>query len=152
MEQKQVNIGIAKIKEIEFYVNEGMDLTGSVNPVISFELLPKMNLADSNIELLLTAKFNMPADEKDFLRIKTSNVFSIPELSEFFDGEKQMFHLPDNVMITLLSLSVSHTRALLAKNASGTKFADLYLPIINPTQIYKQLFGAATSLNTNKEE
>jgi hypothetical protein len=151
MEQKQVNISIVKIKEIEFFVNESMDVPGSENPVITFELLPNINMADSIIELLLTAKFNLPEDEKDFLRIKTSNMFSIPELSDFFDGEKQLFHLPDNVMITLLSLSVSHTRALLAKNASGTKFADLYLPIINPTEIYKQLFGSATSLNSSKK-
>ncbi len=150
MEQKQVNIGITKIKEIEFFVNENMELSGLVNPLITFELQTNINMADSNIELLLTAKFNIPGDEKDFLRIKTSNVFSIPSLSEFLDADKQLFNLPENVMITLLSLSVTHTRALLAKNASGTKFADLYLPIINPTVIYKQLFGSVTSLNNGK--
>lgn len=50
-------------------------------------------------------------------------------------------------MIMLLSLSVSHTRALLAKNASGTKFSEFYLPIINPSDLYKQLSHANTANN-----
>jgi hypothetical protein len=50
------------------------------------------------------------------MRTKTSNIFNILELAGLFDGVKDQFDIPDDIMVTLLSLFVSHTRALLAKN------------------------------------
>jgi hypothetical protein len=75
------------------------------------------------------------------MKIKTSNVFLFSELPNFHKSDSNEFNIPDNVLVTFLSLSISHSRALLAKNALGTKFADLYIPIVNPTEIFNQLFN-----------
>jgi len=69
-------------------------------------------------------------------------VFSVLELADYHKSENETYDIPDNVMVTFLSLSVSHTRALLAKNSQGTKFAGLYIPIVNPTDLFNQLFRA----------
>lgn len=141
MEQKQINIAIKKIKEVEFYVNEEVELTDPPVVNISFELTTNINLEEKSIELLLTAFFSQQSGGNVFMKIRTSNKFLLLELADFHKPGRSEFNLPDNVLVTLLSLSISHTRALLAKNAIGTKFAELYIPIVNPSEILKQMFG-----------
>ena len=70
-------------------------------------------------------------------------MFSVLELADFHKPDSETYDIPNNVMVTFLSLSVSHTRALLAKNAQGTNFAGLYIPIVNPSDLFNQLFTAA---------
>ena len=45
------------------------------------------------------------------------------------------------ILISIFSISFSHTRALMAKSAAGTKYSHLLLPIVNPTDLVKQLFA-----------
>jgi len=141
MEQKQANIAIKKIKEIEFFVNEAIELEDPALFNIGFELTINVTLLDNTIEMVLSTIFADSNRNNVFMRIKTSNVFLFLELADFRKSESDEFDIPDNVMVTLLSLSISHSRALLAKNSLGTKFAELYIPIVNPSEILKQLFG-----------
>ena len=140
MDPIQVNIAIKKIKEVEFIVNEEVEIANPNIANISFEVTTNINLNDTSVEMLLTATFSDMAQGLVFMKIKTSNVFLVLELAQFHSPENNAFNIPDNVLVTLLSLSISHTRALLAKNALGTKFAELYIPIVNPSEVLKQLF------------
>ena len=140
MDPIQVNIAIKKIKEVEFIVNEEVEIANPNIANISFEVTTNINLKDTSVEMLLTATFSDMTQGKVFMKIKTSNVFLVLELAQFHSPENNTFNIPDNVLVTLLSLSISHTRALLAKNALGTKFAELYIPIVNPSEVLKQLF------------
>lgn len=141
MEQTQVNIAVKKIKEIEFFVNEEIELANPPIPNISFELTINIDLNEKSVEMLLTTFFTDTIQGNVFMKIKTSNVFLFLELANFHKLETSEFDIPDNVLVTFLSLSISHSRALLAKNALGTKYTDLYIPIVNPSEILKQLFG-----------
>ncbi len=44
------------------------------------------------------------------------------------------------MIITLVGLSVSHTRALFLKRLSGTALQENILPILNPAEMAKQFF------------
>lgn len=135
----QVNIAVKKIKEVEFFVNEEIEIANPPIANIKFELTTNIILDDKSIEMLLTTYFVDQDQGNMFMKIKTSNVFLFLELVNFHKSENNEFDIPDNVLVTFLSLSISHSRALLAKNALGTKFADLYIPIVNPSEILKQL-------------
>ncbi|HBL77240.1 MAG: hypothetical protein A2W90_15540 [Bacteroidetes bacterium GWF2_42_66] len=141
MEQTQVNIAVKKIKDIEFFINEEFELANPPIANIGFELTTNINLNDKSVEMLLTTTFVDPTNGNVLMKIKTSNVFLFLELANFHKPDRNEFDIPDNVLVTFLSLSISHSRALLAKNALGTKFADLYIPIVNPSEILKQLFS-----------
>lgn len=150
MEAKQVNIAIKKIKEIEFFINEEIvdkkpEFINEVN--IKFDLTPIMNSEESTVELILTVIFSMGLTDEAFMKIKTSNIFHIPELEQFNNNDNNRFNIPENILVVLFSLSVSHTRALLSKSALGTKYAELYIPIINPSELLKQLLS--NSINPN---
>lgn len=141
MKQTQVSIAVKKIRDIEFFINEEFDLANPPIANIGFELTTNFNLEEKSVEMLLATTFVDPANGNVIMRIKTSNVFLFLELANFHKPERNEFDLPDNVMVTFLSLSISHSRALLAKNALGTKLSDLYIPIVNPSEILNQLFG-----------
>lgn len=143
MNPKQVNIAIARIKEVEYFINESIVLQQGAKVNINFQVTTNFKLDEKTVEILLTAQFAEIAEGTVLLKIKTSNVFSVLELVDFHKPESETYNIPDNVMVTLLSLSVSHTRALLAKNAQGTRFAGLYIPIVNPTDLFNQLFNAS---------
>jgi len=142
MKPEQVNIAISRIKEVEYFINESIELQPSAQVNINFQVTTNVKLDDKTVEMLLTAQFAEKTEGIVLLKIKTSNVFSVLELADFHKPESETYVIPDNIMVTFLSLSVSHTRALLAKNAQGTKFADLYIPIVNPTNLFNQLFKA----------
>lgn len=140
MEEK-FNLGIKKIKDIEFFIDESVELPEPANLGINFELTTNINIQETTIELILQVNFKNSLNEKVLMRIKTINTFLIPELNGFNQPSDAQFTLPDILLVTILSLAVSHTRALLAKNTTGTRFADIYIPIVNPTELAKQLFG-----------
>ena len=139
MEQNQVNIRVKKIKDIGFSINEAVTIEKPDEFALGFELAINLKLEDNTIEMVLTAFFSDKPQGEVFMNIKTSNVYLLLELADFQKPDKEGFNIPDNLLVTLLSISISHTRALLAKNAIGTKFADLYIPIVNPSEIFKQL-------------
>ncbi len=140
MNKKELQIGIKKIKDIEFFIDEQVDIKDLSQVSIGFELKTNFNIEESTIELLFAVIYTDNIENKIILKIKTSNLFLIPELLTFQKEGELVFDIPDGILITLLSLSISHTRALLAKNANGTKFSDINLPIVNPTDIYHKLF------------
>lgn len=140
MEQNQVNIRVKKIKDIGFFIDEAVTLEKPEEFVFGFELTMNLKLEDNTVEMVLTALFSDKSQGNVFMKIKTSNVFLLLELADFQNPDKNGFNIPDNLLVTLLSISISHTRALLSKNSIGTKFAELYIPIVNPSEVFKQLF------------
>ena len=66
------------------------------------------------------------------------NVFFIANIRQFLkDG---ILNLPSDLLISIVSLSISHTRGLFAQNLAGTAFNDFMLPITNPIDAAKHFF------------
>jgi hypothetical protein len=122
-------LSLSNAKRIEFFVNEAIELADPTIANIRFELTTNINLTEKSVELLLSVFFSNETGNV-FMKIKTSNIFIVLELANFQYPVKKSFDLPDNILVTLLSLSISHTRALLAKNALGTKFTELYINVV----------------------
>jgi hypothetical protein len=131
-------IGIKKIKDIEFWVNENISVPTDFGLNISQHT--NFIIPDKIIELIITIDFKTKDDEH-FLHSKISNHFHLPDIEKFKNSEKpEEYNLPEALLYTILGLSISHSRALIAKNSSGTIFSDCYLPIVNPVEITRQLF------------
>jgi hypothetical protein len=132
-------LGITKIKDIEFFVDENITINSNELVSINFEVNLNLNAELKLIDLILGVRY-LYENEQCFLRIKTSNVFVIPTFDQFERDNNMNPLLPDSLLVTMLSLSISHTRALLAKNSLGTKFVDYYIPIVNPSELAADLF------------
>lgn len=65
-------------------------------------------------------------------QIRSSCVYEIKDLKKFFNDEKQRFELPEDIIQSLNSISVSTTRGLMFAYFRGTFLHNALLPIIDP--------------------
>jgi len=136
----QANIGIKRIKELSFSIDENAGLSHDNSANVCFELVTNFNTDSNSVELVMSVIFINPDNNATVMQIKTRNEFFLNELPNYFQPDTKSFSIPDQLMITFISLSISHTRALLAKSASGSKYSELYLPIVNPTETFNHFF------------
>ena len=110
---------------------------GTSEKVLNIQLSQKLgftkerNLADITIRM-----FYVYADKPDvaILDIEVQNIYEIPGLDQFIVGDSEI-QLPQPLIATLLDTSISHTRALLAKNIAGTVFQENLLNIVDPHDV-----------------
>jgi hypothetical protein len=135
-------IGIKKIKDLAFSVDESIDPGKEIGLKMKHSL--QFNKSDSTIELVLEISFLKKSDDKIFMSSRTGNIFSIPDLDKFeSEDTPQTYNIPDAMLTTIVSLSFTHSRALIARNAEGTKFSDIFLPIIDPKSLAEKFFKSS---------
>ncbi len=134
-----VAITILKIRELAFSIlEERVDETGLS---IGFSVETIINFDEETFEIKVDYSLKSKFTGLSHVQIKVSNLFRISNLKDYSAKDKAHVTLPDATLITMLSLSISHTRALLAKNTAGTTLEQYILPIVNPTEIAKQIFN-----------
>lgn len=135
--ETKVNISVKLIKELEFgFLNKkNIDLE---NITLNFSVNTLVEKENDSFTLDTKVTFNDKNDNSELVHITVSNVFLVQNIVQFeTDG---VFNIPDGILLTFLSLSISHTRALLAKNTAGSVYESLYIPVVNPTEIANQIF------------
>lgn len=133
-----VAITILKIRELAFsLIEEKVDETGLS---IGFSVETDINFDEETFEIKVNYSLKSNLTGLSYVQIKVSNLFRISNLKDYSTEDKAHVTLPHTTLITMLSLSISHTRALLAKNTAGTTLEQYLLPIVNPTEIAKQIF------------
>ena len=138
---EQVAYAIKSVKETEYFVDEALE----VEEQFDFHYNASINnkVETEEVHLSITVNYRKKGTTIDFLRGRTTSVFLIQNLKDrasIKDG-KEMIDLPDPLWITLFSISFTHTRAMLARSAAGSKYGHLIMPLINPEVEFKKLFG-----------
>jgi hypothetical protein len=62
-----------------------------------------------------------------------ANTFEVNNMKKFqnkHEGKEPTYDFPEDFMNSLIGVSISHSRAFLAKNTSGTKLEKFILPMI----------------------
>lgn len=92
------------------------------------------------IFVLVRVYYHFPDSPNDiFTEIEVQNIFEIPDLKRFQVGDSEIV-LPPDIITSIVDLSISHTRALFAKNISGTILQENVIGIIDPTKIAEHFF------------
>jgi hypothetical protein len=113
-------ITVQRIKEHSFMMNES---SIKKDEVFQSEILFYHYINDSN----------------KLVDIVVQNIFTIPDLSKYaFDTAVK---LPTILITSLVGMSVSHTRALLSKNISGSALNDANLSLIIPEDVARHFFA-----------
>jgi hypothetical protein len=135
-----VGIAIKRIKDIVFMINEAPFIGAVQKEVkIEFQQFTAMSIKDSTITLTLRVYYYSPeAPENILLDLHTQNVFLVSDLESHVVDEKIVF--PEEVWITIVSLSISHSRAILAQRTAGTVYQDTLIPLVNPREIAQVFF------------
>lgn len=138
---EQVAYAIKSVKETEYFVDETLELEEQFDFHYNASIHSKVDTEE--VHLSITVNYRKKGTNIDFLRGRTTSIFLIQNMKDranIKDG-KEMIDLPDPLWVTLFSISFSHTRAMLARSAGGTKYGHLIMPLINPEIEFKKLFG-----------
>jgi hypothetical protein len=135
MPDNKIDITVRSIKEIEFFVDEEIDIE---NQEVVFDLAAfyDINFEEELLKYEISPSFSKKGESKTiFMKNKVSTIFHLKGMKNFKSQDGKI-NLPDQVFITVLSISITHARALLAKSAAGTRFSKYHVPIVNPVDLY----------------
>lgn len=138
IEEQQVGIGISKIRELAFGIETLDKLPEQLE--LGFAIHVEFEPSANTFDLQVIAELKEAETQKVLVHIKVANVFMIENMVNYYSAETNSLNLPDGALITMLSISVTHTRALFAKNTAGTIYENHIIPIINPTDMAKEVF------------
>jgi hypothetical protein len=146
---------VKRIKPINLYLNEN-GLPPDALYRVDFKHQFKANSLGDIVALELQVVFTLD-DREDasknriVLDCTVQNVFEVHNLSAYIADENNI-RLPNETIISFVSLSVSHTRAVMAILTAGTLFQENLLPIINPVEMAKAFFPEYTPARNIKPE
>lgn len=143
VKKKEVSIelGIVRIANLGFQVDEQLEIPEKTN--LRYTLTNSFNSQEDWFEFILTSTYIIPGTEMPFLSSTSLTRFFIKGLKRFEikKAETVSIDLPDQILVTLFSISFSHARAIQMQNTTGTKFQNIYLPIINPEETLKNIYS-----------
>jgi hypothetical protein len=139
---KPFQIAIKKVKQLSFGIDETAEVPAADDINVHIEQNLSFSTKDDTLVLLLNITFSSKASEKIWMNGIVQNVFTLKDIRRMVDPKKpDVLNIPDSLLTTILGISISHSRALLAQSAMGTIFQDIYIPLVNPEQVAKELFN-----------
>lgn len=146
MEKKsKYSFRITNISTTKFLF-EDLQLDYFINLIKNKELGMAIDLAidikkDINLfSIIIKSVFSDKTESKIVIEHIGKNSFEINEMSEIYDSKKDSFILPDGLLLTLVNMAYTHSRALLAAELSSTMYKDkLFLPILPPELLLKKI-------------
>lgn len=141
-----ITFRILRVKDISFTVNEILYdpnyPTDKTQVRVNCEL--KFNVEDNYviIEMIPSYLYEYPdreIKEHIFATITVHNTFLFNDVKSFMKGDQ--LYLPTEVLVSLIGISISHTRALFSKSLDGTAFNGIVLPLIDPLEFSRQIFA-----------
>ncbi len=139
--QKKTDLVIipVKIKTKGLMINESsiplQDTPIRIDFNHDLSLLENGNILLFELEVLYYLPHDDKPDEK-VLGCLVENYFDIPNLQEFRNDDGLLM-LPTSSFITIVSLSISHSRAIVATHCLGTIFEKTLIPVVDPIAITK---------------
>ena len=137
-EKKPTQLAVSSIQELTFVLNEQAAKGKAADIRLTIDLDTSYDLEKKETSLVVGTRFWQDADTP-ILHARVRNSFVVSNLADFIGPDSDTPELPLNLMAVLFGIAFSQTRAVIARNTSGTPFANLYLPVINPTEFLKKL-------------
>lgn len=147
MQNLNNDFSITKVKTLEFNISElPKEIIGdfNVNNIhLRFGVLFSYNISSNLFAVILNINFVYKIDNFEFILLKFKNIieFRIDNLKNILiiKSESDFDFKEDCILEMLFSISFSTTRGLLISKTSDTYLSNIYLPIINPTEVIKDM-------------
>jgi len=139
--QNEGNLMIRSIKETGFYIDELLIQDSSIPVKTDIGLQLSFTIETNLIYMLVRVSQHYPdaPNEQILADIQVQNIFEIEGLYNYQSGISQLI-LPQHIIISMVSLSISHIRALLAQRIAGSGLQGNTLPLVNPLEVAKHFF------------
>ncbi|WKK75899.2 hypothetical protein QYS49_31565 [Marivirga salinae] len=138
---KLKTLNVINIFELGFQLHETPDLNKKENSkdlVLDFNIGLDIKDEGKIVGITINSTFHLKKDKtKVVASSKVKTEFQLTYENEVKLEDDGKLNLPDQHWITMLSLAISHARALMARSTNGTIHHNLILPIVNPSEIFK---------------
>jgi hypothetical protein len=145
MNKKQdIQISIQEINEISFNLNplaipiEQIQFGGNllVGLGFSFEVFQE----DEIFKFNTLVQYLLETESEPTLSLETQIIFKIKNLEKVvINKEDEQLQIDDDLLKTLMNISLGTTRGILATNTKGSPLSKFPLPIINPKELLSNL-------------
>ena len=151
---KLINFSIKKVKEFSFTVDESLfeeNKQANIQFQHNTRFFHETNIVDLTLRVYYSYDANIPPNHI-LVDFHVQNIFEVPNLKQYSNNNID-FVLPHNLIVSMVSVSISHMRALMAKNIAGSVYEENILPIINPVEVskafYPQMFEEEEMVSDN---
>lgn len=137
----KVEIGIKRIKLLSFTIQDTKQIVVADRTNINLE--PDLKIEPENDLIIFQIKTTLSSLETKevYATGVVQNIFMVKNVKKLTSPENpSQITIPDGVLYTIVGLSISHTRALMAHALSGTTYEQIYIPIVNPVDVTAQFF------------
>jgi len=135
-DNKNITFRIKNITTRQFSITNILELETVDKDLIQF-LIHFASFADKDNNIIgidtLVGIYLDQEKQKKVCELITRITYEIINFSEFIDSNDNSINIPDQIMHTFLSISLSTTRGILAAKTEGTQLRDVFIPILNPT-------------------
>ena len=97
-----------------------------------FGIEHKINLEIKKIFVICSISILSEQFEGSFANAKISCIYGFPEIETFFNKDDKKIEIPENVSITLNSITLSTCRGVMFTLLRGTFLHNVILPIVDP--------------------
>lgn len=139
MEQINVNFQLKGIELIAINLNHPQ-IPLNAERAYNFNINIEQRINNEEKLVIVTTSVDLihELDNQCHASIKTSCIFLIENLQDFYSETNNQANLPDQFIITLNSISLSTTRGIMFSQFKGTFMHNVFLPIVNPSAIITQ--------------
>jgi hypothetical protein len=139
---QQFEFSIKSIKERLFCIDESIKFDPD-QILIGLFMTLKFRPTENELAIEFEVRYVTEKNKKNIiLKIIVLNIFEVTDLKSYQVKElepESVFKIPDDVMINLVGLSISHTRSLIAKGTNGTNLESIILPVIDAEGFLKSI-------------
>lgn len=130
---------VQRVKDVYFSLNDELLIDFNANQIV-FELGQTLGANEDRrlVNLTIRVFFHYVESEEIIADIKVQNIFFLPDLNKYINGNT--LSLPSDIIVSMVSVGIAHTRALLAKNLAGTPLDETLLPVFNPLSLAQEFF------------
>lgn len=138
----QTFFSIKRVKTIFFSIDEKLFI-GDPEKIIQIQLGETLGFNFENKYVNFTLRiflhYASSSPNETLSDIRVENIFEVPELLSFINPDKLVI-LPQNLIVAIVSMSISHARALLCQNLAGTSYQSVILPVTNAQDVTKHFY------------
>ncbi len=136
MEPTQINLQLKTIELLSFSLNAPQTTLANEYPCrFNITIEQQCNLEEKKIKVIATIGIIHEADQQQLASLQSCCLYQIENLDDFITNPAtKQVSLPDQLIITLNSISISTTRGILFAQLRGTYLHNLVMPIVDPTQ------------------
>jgi hypothetical protein len=145
---------ITNVKVVGFFINENIVDKADKNKIriqfnykLSFDI--ESNILNFSFKTVYYYDDLTPNNPISFIEVE--NLFYIENLKAFL-SENQEITLPNQLWLTIVSMSITHTRSLFCHFHGNTALNGTTIPVINPLDVTKAFFPHMVFDNPEKNK